>query len=175
MGITANCATVRLEGAVCIGVGSGVVYFLSAVLLERCSIDDVVQAVPVHYFTGVWGIIAAGFFTVPQLYKEAYGGEGDGGDDDEDDDLAQECCGVLYGCGGRQLAANFIFIPVHFVWIVFTAGLFLCVCHHKRILRVPVLTELVGLDEMFHSERDQGAVDRSMELTIGGIDAERLR
>jgi Amt family ammonium transporter len=49
VGITANCATVQLEGAFCIGAGSAAVYVYTARLLERCHIDDVVQAVPVRW------------------------------------------------------------------------------------------------------------------------------
>jgi Amt family ammonium transporter len=42
VGITANCATVRLEGALVIGAVSGLFYNLASELLERFHIDDVV-------------------------------------------------------------------------------------------------------------------------------------
>ena len=46
VGITANCATVELEGAFLIGCGSAVVYLYSSRALERFGIDDVVQVTP---------------------------------------------------------------------------------------------------------------------------------
>jgi len=48
VGITANCATVRLEGAFFIGIMSAVVYVFSVRLLNRYHIDDVVESVPVR-------------------------------------------------------------------------------------------------------------------------------
>jgi Amt family ammonium transporter len=48
VGITANCATVRLEGAFFIGIMSAVVYVFSVRLLNRYHIDDVVEAVSVR-------------------------------------------------------------------------------------------------------------------------------
>jgi len=70
VGITANCATVKLEGAFVIGVGSAVAHFYASSGLEACGVDDVVSAVPVHLAAGLWGVVAAGFFTSPSLYKE---------------------------------------------------------------------------------------------------------
>ena len=49
VGITANCATVQLEGAFVIGVGSAAVYAYAVRLQGQCHIDDVVQAVPVRW------------------------------------------------------------------------------------------------------------------------------
>ena len=171
--ITANCATVRLEGAMCIGIVSGITFITSNAMLERFHIDDVVQAAAVHYFAGTWGIIAAGFFTAPRLYEETYLGKGDDFDDLDDasnDDRARDhCCGVLYGCHARQLGVNIIFVLVHLVWVVLTAGGFFYLLHRKKLLRVPKLEELVGLDTMYHSEQDQHQVNKSMEMTIGGV------
>jgi len=36
------------------------VYFFAARLLVKYEIDDVVGAVPVHCFCGIWGVLAAG-------------------------------------------------------------------------------------------------------------------
>jgi len=43
VGVTANCATVKVEGAVLIAVGSGVLYVCGEHLLDRLEIDDVVS------------------------------------------------------------------------------------------------------------------------------------
>ena len=57
VGITANCATVQLEGAFVIGVGSAAVYVYAARLQGWCRIDDVVQAVPVRLCLGAGLVI----------------------------------------------------------------------------------------------------------------------
>ena len=44
-----------------IGVGAGFILFFAIQLLEDLKIDDVVGAIPVHLFCGVWGTIAVPF------------------------------------------------------------------------------------------------------------------
>lgn len=44
-----------------IGIGSGFILFFAIQLLEDLKIDDVVGAVPVHLFCGVWGTVAVAF------------------------------------------------------------------------------------------------------------------
>ena len=46
--ITACCATVEIEGAFLVGVGSSIFYHLGDQLLLKLQIDDVVNAIPVH-------------------------------------------------------------------------------------------------------------------------------
>ncbi len=60
--ITAGCASISATSAVITGFIGGVVMVLSAALLEKLKIDDVVGAVPVHGFAGAWGTLAAGIF-----------------------------------------------------------------------------------------------------------------
>ncbi len=38
-------------------------------LLERWQLDDVVGAIPVHGFAGVWGTLAAGLFFNGDLFS----------------------------------------------------------------------------------------------------------
>merc|ERR1711884_308882 len=65
VGITANCNCVAPWAAVLIGIISGVVYVFSSKLLVKLRIDDAVDAVPVHFFCGIWGCIATGLFCEP--------------------------------------------------------------------------------------------------------------
>merc|ERR1712045_926662 len=65
VGITANCNAVAPWAAVLIGLISGVVYVLSSKLLVMLKIDDAVDAIPVHYFCGIWGCIATSLFCEP--------------------------------------------------------------------------------------------------------------
>ncbi len=63
VGITAGCNVVDPAGACLIGLGSGVVVFVSTWILENVlRLDDVVGAVPVHGCAGAWGTIATAFF-----------------------------------------------------------------------------------------------------------------
>ena len=56
--ITAAPDIVQHHWAVVIGAIGGVVCLLSMKFLERIKVDDVVGAVPVHLFTGIWGTLA---------------------------------------------------------------------------------------------------------------------
>lgn len=62
VGITASCHLVEPIGAVTIGAVSGLIAVLGTYLLERCRIDDVVGAVPVHGMSGAWGTLAVALF-----------------------------------------------------------------------------------------------------------------
>ncbi len=46
--------------AFAVGMGGGLIIFWATQMLEYFQIDDVVGAIPVHLFCGVWGTIAAG-------------------------------------------------------------------------------------------------------------------
>lgn len=66
VGITAGCAFVEAGGAVAIGAIAGAIVFGGTLLLEKLRIDDVVGAIPVHGFCGVWGTVAVGIFITPE-------------------------------------------------------------------------------------------------------------
>lgn len=65
--ITANCNYVEPWAAVVIGFISTFVYVSSSLLLKKLQIDDVIDAAPVHYFCGVWGVLATGLFVSDKL------------------------------------------------------------------------------------------------------------
>lgn len=48
--------------AVVIGFVAGILYLVSSKLLVRLRLDDVVDAIPVHFTNGVWGTLATGLF-----------------------------------------------------------------------------------------------------------------
>ena len=121
-----------------------------------------------HLACGLWGVIAAGFFTVPALYVEAYPRAPGDESDDGLGTRAKACAGVLYGGNGSQLGANLTFLLLQVPWIVVTVGALFMGLQWHGILRVSKLVEKVGLDEMFHNDR--GTLedeDREMELTQG--------
>ena len=64
--ITAPAAYVTPLSALLIGTVAGPVVVASGEWLERgLKLDDVVGAIPVHGFCGVWGVLAAGLFAKP--------------------------------------------------------------------------------------------------------------
>lgn len=68
--ITAGCAYVTSFSSLIIGIVAGIAVYQGTLLLEKVGIDDVVSAVPVHGFCGVWGTIAVGIFIRNSLLIE---------------------------------------------------------------------------------------------------------
>ncbi|MEO0414531.1 MAG: ammonium transporter, partial [Verrucomicrobiota bacterium] len=60
--VTACCDVVNPLHSLIIGAIAGVVSTAGAILLEKMGLDDVVGAVPVHLFNGMWGTIAVAIF-----------------------------------------------------------------------------------------------------------------
>ena len=60
--ITAEPLAPTLFGALWIGSVGGVIVVLTVPLLDKFKIDDVVGAIPVHLFAGIWGTIAVVFY-----------------------------------------------------------------------------------------------------------------
>jgi Amt family ammonium transporter len=65
--ITGVCNAVSTAQAVVIGALGGCVYYLGSLLLDKYHIDDVVKAVPVHGFCGIWAVVAVGLFGDPAV------------------------------------------------------------------------------------------------------------
>jgi ammonium transporter, Amt family len=64
--ITAGAAFVAPIAAIAIGFIAGLVVFFAGQWLENgLKLDDVVGAVPVHGFCGVWGVLAVAIFAAP--------------------------------------------------------------------------------------------------------------
>ena len=62
--ITAEPLFPTLGGATLIGMVGGVIVVFAVPMLDRMQIDDVVGAIPVHLFCGIWGTVAV-LFTNP--------------------------------------------------------------------------------------------------------------
>ena len=59
--ITAEPLAPTLFGALWIGAIGGIIVVITVPLLDKLKIDDVVGAIPVHLFAGIWGTIAVVF------------------------------------------------------------------------------------------------------------------
>ena len=60
--ITAACHAVDQLSAIAIGVIGGIIASYGNSILEKFKIDDVVGAIPVHLFAGIWGTLAVALF-----------------------------------------------------------------------------------------------------------------
>jgi len=69
VGITAGCATMQPHFAIVTGLVSGLVVVVGSRVIEGMQLDDVVDAVSVHAFTGMWGTLAAGLFKAGDLFN----------------------------------------------------------------------------------------------------------
>jgi Amt family ammonium transporter len=61
--ITASPLEPSLFGALWIGAVGGIIVVVTVPMLDKLKIDDVVGAIPVHLFAGIWGTIAVVFYT----------------------------------------------------------------------------------------------------------------
>merc|ERR1711990_1238557 len=125
--ITANCNYVEPWAAVVIGIFAALTYTGSSYMLKKLKIDDVIDASPVHYFCGIWGLLATGLFV--------------------SDDLTAHAPGLFYG-GGRLLGWQIVGIIIITLWTaVITAACFFLLKLTGR-LRVSAEEEKIGLDQI---------------------------
>ena len=132
--ITAPCAFVDSWAAVVIGLVAGVWVCVASVLLEKAKVDDPVGAVPVHFFNGLWGVLAVGIFANGNPDTAAWNG------------VATPVTGLLYG-GTTQILAQIAEVGAIFITVFGLSYVFFKVLHAFKLLRVSREVELGGLDE----------------------------
>jgi Amt family ammonium transporter len=71
--ITAEPLTPSLGAATLIGAVGGVIVVFTVPMLDKFKIDDVVGAIPVHLFAGIWGTIAVIFYGDASLVTQLTG------------------------------------------------------------------------------------------------------
>ena len=71
--ITAEPLAPTLFGALWIGAVGGIIVVLTVPMLDKFKIDDVVGAIPVHLFAGIWGTIAVIFYGEASLGTQLMG------------------------------------------------------------------------------------------------------
>lgn len=135
VGITAGCSTVEPWAAIVIGLIAGVVYVLSSKLLIMLKVDDAVDAIPVHFFNGMWGCIATGLFAsrryVSMTYSDAHS------------------AGLFYG-SGSLLGVEICGILFIIAWVSAIMIPFFLVLNMLGMFRVDPIEEKVGLDISHH-------------------------
>jgi len=134
--ITAGCSTVYPWAAVIIGTIGGCVYYGFSKFLIYMKIDDAVDAIPVHFANGAWGVLAVGLFADPGLQAVA--------------GYATDSYGLFLGGGGKLLLCQFISVVWICVWVGAIMTPFFHLLNMAGIFRVDPLEEEVGLDISHH-------------------------
>jgi Amt family ammonium transporter len=131
--ITAPCAFVDSWAAVVIGLIAGVIVCWATVLLDQWKIDDPVGAIPVHFFNGLWGVLAVGIFANGNPDTAAWNG------------VESAVTGLLYG-GTTQIFAQLAEVGSIFVFVFGLTYVFFKSLAALKLLRVSRKAELQGLD-----------------------------
>lgn len=122
--ITAVCDRVTPFEAIIIGAIGAAIMFFGVNLLESYKIDDVVGAVSVHGFAGVWGTLAVGIF---------------GAD-----------VGLLHGGGLEQLGIQAVGVAAVAAFALIAAGVMFSLINSIGWLRAEREGEILGLDIYEH-------------------------
>mmetsp|Transcript_4266 Transcript_4266/g.9252 ORF Transcript_4266/g.9252 Transcript_4266/m.9252 type:complete len:495 (+) Transcript_4266:127-1611(+) len=134
--ITAGCSVVKPWAAVIIGVIGGLVYYGFSKFLIQMKIDDAVDAIPVHFANGAWGVLAVGLFADKELQGVAGFGTAHSGLFDSGD--------------GTLLQVQFIAICWICGWVFGVMTPFFVILNAAGMFRVDALEEEVGLDISHH-------------------------
>jgi Amt family ammonium transporter len=133
VGITAPCAAVDPWAAVVIGLVAAPVVLFGVEVLEKLHVDDVVGAVSVHGFAGVWGVLAVGLFATENGVLDHTGTE-------------SSAYGLLLGGGAEQLGIQALGAASIIAWTCVTSGVLFLAIKYTVGLRVSEEEELRGLD-----------------------------
>jgi ammonium transporter, Amt family len=149
--VTAGCGTLDPSGSVVVGVIAGLLYLGSSRLLLHLGIDDATDGIPVHAFSGAWGILSTGLLSTPDALMQAYG--------------SNEHVGWLYsmyhnGTMDATLLGNQI-IGICFIcgFVVATMTPFFLTLQYFNWLRVDVEQEIIGLDATCMHAVEEDAAD----------------
>mmetsp|Transcript_14065 Transcript_14065/g.18413 ORF Transcript_14065/g.18413 Transcript_14065/m.18413 type:complete len:505 (+) Transcript_14065:165-1679(+) len=130
--ITAGCVVVPFWASIIIGIIGALVYLGASKLMVMLKIDDPVDAIAVHGFGGIWGLLAVGLFSKRDLIQESY---------------SASCPGNASGLQfGTQLVATLTIIS----WVTLTCIPLFLVLKKVDLLRVPPEFEEEGLDNSEH-------------------------
>ncbi len=141
--ITGSCGVIEPWAATIIGVVAGQLYLLSSHLLGKWCIDDAVDAIPVHFTSGVWGVIATGLFASPSGLAQYF---------DRSDNLH---VGWFYSWGRGSGDASLLgcqIIGILFIigWVCVIMTPFFIALNYFGMFRADGLEEVVGLDISYH-------------------------
>eukprot|EP00803_Ostreobium_quekettii_P002948 evm.model.scf_2798.3 EVM.evm.TU.scf_2798.3 scf_2798:13298-18695(+) len=134
--ITAGCASVEPYAALAIGCFSGIIYYTASLTLKKLLIDDPLDASSVHFFCGIWGVIAPGLFATPVNVENVYERRTD--------------VGIFYGGDGSQLGVQVLGALSIGLWTCSISCVMFLTLRAFGLLRVSQDQELTGLDISRH-------------------------
>lgn len=132
--ITAGCSVITPAMSCVTGLVGGWVYIMGSKLLKILKIDDAVDAIPVHFFCGMWGCIATGLFANPAKVDIAYG---------------TGAAGVIYG-QSKLILAELTGVAAIIGWVFVIMSPYFVLLKMLNMFRVDPLEEDVGLDISHH-------------------------
>ncbi|KAK7237872.1 ammonium transmembrane transporter [Aureococcus anophagefferens] len=134
--ITSACAVVEPWAALVIGFVGAWVYTAGSKILVAYYIDDAVNATPVHFFAGAWGLLAPAFFARPENMRAAYGNH--------------SRAGLFYTGDFSMLGCQLLALVSVTAWVVALMGPFFLAMNRFGLFRVPEDMEIDGLDSSKH-------------------------
>ena len=135
--ITAGGSVVAPWASVIIGIVAGRVYYGFSTLLLKMRIDDAVDAIPVHFANGVWGVIAVGLFAEPDAMAVA--------------GYSTAHVGWFYnGSDATLLLVQIIAVMWILGWVSTLMAPFFLMLNAAGMFRVHPLDEGAGLDICLH-------------------------
>jgi Amt family ammonium transporter len=130
--ITAGCSVVSDSNSILIGLIGGLVYVAADKLMIKLGVDDPVNAVAVHGFCGLWGVLSIGIFSTSEEIFAAYG--------------ERDC----EGAGGEQFGVQMVGALTIIAWVsAFMIPAFLGL-KFAGVLRVSEEVERAGIDFSEH-------------------------
>jgi Amt family ammonium transporter len=139
--ITGGCGVVEPWAAVVTGFFAGMFYVGGSRLLLSLRLDDAVDAIPVHMFSGTWGLICVGLFASTERLEDVYS--------------RSDHPGLFYSFAagkpdGTLLACQIIGMLFIIGWVMVIMLPFFVWLDWKGWFRSDPLEEIVGLDTSYH-------------------------
>ena len=135
VGITAPSGYVELWAAPIIGAVAGAIVVLGVLAIDK-KLDDPVGALSAHGLAGIWGTLACGLFTAPELAQYNAWGDPDGG--------------LVYSGSFDQLAAQAVTVVIAFTFVFIMSYATFWLIDKTYGLRVTPEEENAGLDISEH-------------------------
>ncbi|KAJ8600624.1 hypothetical protein CTAYLR_008982 [Chrysophaeum taylorii] len=133
--ITSGCAVVEPWAACVVGLVGALVYSAFSKFLKKMHVDDAVNATPVHFAAGAWGLVAPGLFARGlNMRRAGYGHR----------------TGLFYGGNGTMLAVQLLAMVAITLWVTCTMLPFFTFMNRVGIFRVSKDDEIAGLDDSKH-------------------------
>lgn len=136
-----------------IGIISGWVYLVSSWALIWLKINDAVDAILIHLWNGLWGVLAVGLFASPDAVHAALG-----------DGSTQYHAGWFYTPNDATLLWAQIVGSLYILsWTLVTMLPFFWGLNYMGWFRVNEFEEIVGLDAFYHGKNGALEIFRDMD------------